>query len=694
MAIGNAEIELSDQGYVSVKGINKTDITSEDDKVSNGSGKSCIPEAIVYALTGQTMRGTRDVQNYYTKEDCRVEIEFESKDKVYRIVRVKGKSLDIYENDVDISGKGIRETQEIIDAMFPQFNQDYLGATIVIAQGMPNAFTNNSGAKRKEILETLTKSDYQIEDIKEKLTRIKATVWEQIRQQENVILTERTRKEIAENAIHKGERELDMIEPEEPIKKRIQEHKAKEAEALKCAAAINLDEIEKRGSDMSAEIAKQNVGYEKDKAAAIEKAQLKVREVESQIAQYRLERQAVEKEKGDAVTEAIHNNNTAGYEYNSRLNKLEQQYSTIQKQAKIETLENEVRKIESISGVCPTCGKPLDGFERPSTEKQRNEIAVLKKECEEMQNEYSNKQQELMEEIKIQKEKYQSAIDVANDDLTKERTKTNEGLKDLQKAMEDSKNNLELVKREWAQNPATAQMEEKLKEYRREYVEKRQQKRMYEETAARERDEWRSAETQLQMRIDRINNIRKVLSENNAILAKCELHIIDATNASDKLNAKAELVNKMYSYATKEFRTALLEDTISILEQKAKKLCKYVFGDSDINFRQEGANIFIGYRNKPIENLSGGESQLVKLIIQLALRDTLIALNGEDYNMIWLDEIFDALDAERAGKAVELAMSLNTDSIFIISHHDDLQLPSDHELIVEKQYDVASVRMA
>ena len=55
MSIGDAELELNDLGFVTISGNNMCQI---DTTSSNGSGKSSILEAIVWCLTGDTIRGS------------------------------------------------------------------------------------------------------------------------------------------------------------------------------------------------------------------------------------------------------------------------------------------------------------------------------------------------------------------------------------------------------------------------------------------------------------------------------------------------------------------------------------------------------------------------------------------------------------------------------------------------------------
>ena len=65
LSFGDSEIVLNDNGYTLVKGENNN---IDDLATSNGSGKSSIWEAIAWALTGDTIRGTKNVVNIQMKE--------------------------------------------------------------------------------------------------------------------------------------------------------------------------------------------------------------------------------------------------------------------------------------------------------------------------------------------------------------------------------------------------------------------------------------------------------------------------------------------------------------------------------------------------------------------------------------------------------------------------------------------------
>lgn len=695
MAIGDAEIELSGQGFVSITGRNYTDIDNADGNVSNGSGKSSLAEAVAWVLSGQTIRGTKDVQNYYTKDECSVEVWFESRENKYRICRTKGKSLEIYENDKDISGKGIRETQEIIEAMFPEFDAEYLGATVLIGQGMPNAFTNNTGAKRKEILERLSKSDYQIEDIKNKLTAVKEKTNKELRSEEDGLLKAETEKGMCERDKENNLRVLALEQDIADGKKQIAELKlqAEQAEIDARRLTAACDNLVVTGRELADELNKRDKEWIEARNKALQAAQERVYAKEQARAEYETVAQGKKTDAENIVKNIQNEKRVQEQEYNNSVKAVSADSALAKISGQIDVLSQEIKRVENIKDVCPTCGRPFEGVHKPDTTAQQAQIEQLrvdyKKEQERVDAEIARIKHEWVEE----ENKYNSQVakaEAARNDVVREIERERARLTtDVSAAKAD----MESEKVRWSVNPETRELSEQVQNCREEYKARKEESRRADEQRNKISRALSDKEKEIQGLEMRVAQAKESISRAEKRIEELSAEESARHKKIEQRKSKIETINKMYSYATKEFRTILLEGTIELLEKKAKRLCNVVFGTDKINFRQDGAGIFIGYRDKPLENLSGGEGQLVKLLIQLALRETLISLNGESYNMIWLDEIFDSLDEERAEKAVELASGLNTESIFIISHRSNLQLPSDREIAVEKVCDVATVKI-
>ena len=116
MSLGEVDIELDNLGYTLVSGVNNA---VQDMAKSNGSGKSSIFDAIMWCLTGDTIRGNKDVVNLYGDDGAVVSLHFSVDGKNYTVIRSKNSSiwktnLKIYVNEEDVSGKGIRDSEKLL----------------------------------------------------------------------------------------------------------------------------------------------------------------------------------------------------------------------------------------------------------------------------------------------------------------------------------------------------------------------------------------------------------------------------------------------------------------------------------------------------------------------------------------------------------------------------------------------------
>ena len=154
---------FDDFGFTLIRGQNKN---GKDGALSNGSGKSTIFNGICFALTGETAQGiSSNVENIFgDPNNCFVELTFSVDEDEYVITRYKTPrpDLKIIINGEDKSGKGIRDSSKLLSGYLPDITEEMIGGIIILGQGLPQRFSNNNPAGRKEILEKLTKSDFMI----------------------------------------------------------------------------------------------------------------------------------------------------------------------------------------------------------------------------------------------------------------------------------------------------------------------------------------------------------------------------------------------------------------------------------------------------------------------------------------------------------------------------------------------------
>lgn len=599
LSFGDAEVDLNDSSYTLVSGINNCKL---DLAKSNGSGKSSLWESIIWVLTGDTIRGTKDVVNRYGKDGTYVELTFKIDKNDYKIIRYKdysniGTNLKLYINNEDKSGKGIRDTEKLLEQYLPDINSSLLGSVIILGQGLPQRFTNNTPSGRKEVLEKLSKSDFMIEDIKSKLSNRKQFLNDELRKYQDLILEEESKKSVYEKRLVDLSKEKETLIPED-------------FDSIITILTNKINENESLSNSLSDQMSNKNLELD------LNKSKSKNKEREYEVAK-----------------------STLIKDFNINLQPIIKQETELQIQ--IKSLIQEITKLESIKDICPTCGQKLPDVHKVDTTNLKNQL-----------DEYNQKLEEIQKIKKDQQEK---------DDL-----KYNEVSNTYLKELEDLDIEYDSINREVVQlNNKRTDINADIYNDKLELDKIKIRKDNYE-------NKIKTIDKDLDEATNQINLLKDNLLYNNI--------------EKDNIEARLNIVNKMLTIATRDFRGFLLSEVIKFINQKAKEYCKEIFDTEEIEFRLDGNNIFIGYCGKQYENLSGGEKQKIDLIIQFSIRDMLTRYLDFSSNILVLDEIFDNLDSIGCQKVLNLISNKLTDisSIYIITHHSDIDIPADNELIILK----------
>lgn len=599
LSYAHSEIDLTDKSYCLVKGINNC---PRDNAVSNGAGKSSWISGLCWALTGETIQGvTKDIKNIYIDEDsCYVTLYFKVDSDEYIITRIKEPKPDLklMINGVDKSGKGIRESEEQLAQILPGLTSELIGSVIILGQGLPQKFTNNSPSGRKEVLEKLSKSDFMIQDIKDRISNRINKLNSSLRNLEDNQLTLSSQE-----SIYKGQL----------------------SEAQKCVENLSLNiDYDKKLLELN---------EEKDKfQRKLNEIQKLSTEVDSALSSTETEMSELLKIKSDSLNEINEKYYQLELSQNNIVNTLANN---------INNIKVEINKLESISDICPTCGQKIPGAVKPDTTEQRVQLAVLE-------------EQYKTEDTKrncIKEDKKQEII-VVQETYTKQYEDKNNSRLNLQSQKQLLSQDLLIVSNELINNNT-------------------QYSNIVSEKTNREKS--------LKEAQDKVLYLESILTKINTDLVYNNTEMITVKNHLDVLNKMSTLVKR-------DFRGFLLSDVINFIDRKSKEYCKDVFGTEELEFKLNGNNIDISYCHKNFESLSGGEKQKVNIIIQFAIREMMSTYLDFHSNCLMLDEIFDNLDVIGTSNIINLISTKLTDleSIFIISHHDDLECPSDTELVIVK----------
>lgn len=321
---GHTELDLQNRGFCLVSGQNNC---VKDNALSNGAGKSGCFNAICYALTGETIGGVKtNLKNINIDEpDCWVQLEFLYNKDLYNLCRIvtPKSELKIIRNDIDVSGKGIRESEKKLQELLPELSKDFIASTLILGQGMPNKFSSFSPSGRKELLEKLTKSDFMIDDIKARISARQQELSSKIREFEDSLLTNKTQ-------LNGHISQLDKL------KLAAEQRQTPDFDSLIIAQQDKIAKLEATVIELNSNL---------------ELFENQLNSLNSQLLE-------ITTEKTKVCNEELAAYNSAYTDLNSKKVRLEVELSGLNK---------EIKKLKAITDTCPTCGQKLPNVDKPDT---------------------------------------------------------------------------------------------------------------------------------------------------------------------------------------------------------------------------------------------------------------------------------------------------------------------------------------
>ena len=599
LSFGYAELDLNDKGYTAINGINNCNL---DNAQSNGAGKSSIFSAICYALTGETVQGIKsNLTNIYTTGGMKVELTFDVDSIPYKIIRSKdhkelGTTIKFYANEEDKSGKGVRDTEKIINDYLPDLTSELIGNVIILGQGMPQKFTNNTPSGRKEVLEKLSKSDFMIEDIKNRLTNRKIILSKELKDLELELNSSQSQLNIYNKQLPQLENQLQSL------------------------VAPNIEEL----NSINIKINQLNE---------------EVNQLNSQLQTNRDQLEELNQQNLGITNKQLLETNQVKQEYQATLDNLQEQKYKIA--ADLNSLSAEIKRLKNITDICPTCGQKLPNVHKVDTTDKENQLQELKAQLSlideniKLVEEHKNKEAQKIEE-KYKQEKL-NTINSINDKKIE--------ISNLNKKIDSYNNEIK------HQSITLATLQASFNNYEIRKVE-----------------------------------ISKEINSTKQNIDHLTSKIMYDTMSKEDVGNRLDAINKMATLATRDFRGFLLTNVIEYINKRAKIYSQDIFGTDKVQFALDGNNLNVSYNEKLYESLSGGEQRRLNLIIQLSIRDMLMQFSNFSSNILVLDEIFDSLDSKSSDAVVNTISKrlTDTESVFIVTHRNNLALPTDSTITVIK----------
>lgn len=647
MSIGEANVNLATGGFTLISAVNNR---VEDSAKSNGSGKSSIGESIVWVLTGETIRGHKEVVNRYTEGNCLVELFFSYKGHKWAIKRSmsrsKEKSLEIVKDGLVMPSKGYRDACEVLSKELPELTFKFLNSVVILGQGLPGRFTNNSPSGRKAVLEELTNADYMINHVKEGIKNRAETLNNSLRISQDKKLSDSAQKSTLEKTLEVAKDKLDQL----------------------------------RAFDVDSEKERLNLLMEQGKEEADKNSKLA----------------SVQDEVRLAVEEKLNKINKVNEEYNSQIREVENLLRSDlqlkvkeiygQRDIELETvnlekikLDQEIREVGELlehnkaitsGGICKTCGQKLPSANADQIEKAKKEISKLEFE----KSEISKKLTKIADDRSEISEKYKDLV------LTVEVNTGNEISLKTGKFKAERDKELEQIEVELASLRSKAEkISILLKDSSNRLVNLRSEYKLLSSNISRNETDLVSYQNTVGQYMEQIKGFTESIEQEEEKIIDCQ--------------ERLKVVKQMETFTSRDFRGILLEEVIQRLDLILKGYSEKVYGNTLTKFYQEGNSIIVEFDGKEYESLSGGEQQKINVLLQLSLRDLIIEIAGVTGSFLLLDEVFDGLDYQGCEKMISLFQTIDT-SVFVITHHQELDIPYDYQLtVIKDESGIASIQV-
>ena len=626
-SIDRATVNLSNQGTVIVKGINEY----EDNATSNGSGKSSIFEAIIYALFEETSSGEKDVANRIKGNSFTITLTFEIDGDKYKIIR-QGKSgktsVALYKNEEDISARNKTDTNKLIAQILGISKSIFLDS-VFLSQNANTNLASLTPTARKERLEVLTNTDSVVNSFKDKLKE------KQIEYEAKCV--------DAQLEMNKLNGSIDTNKKQQmEIQNKIDEVNA-EIERLKQLG--DLKEIEK-------EIEYKEQVELTDLDALYNKLGEFIQEREAELEQLRLDGEDNLKRKDELESEK-----------QNELNKWNEKEREIQLKTNMinnlnqnnSKLDKEIEKIKN-SDTCPTCGRKYEDANEEHIKQAVDELEVEKSN----NNEQINQLDIEIKNLKNEQEQIEEVGKGLGNELIKVGALIEEHKKKINE-IDDKRKELNVNRQTTELNKTKCQ---------KEINELKDKKEQLLKTQTNNIEEYK----------EMILKIEKEIESLDIKIKSCEE---DYNTNNDYVN----VVKNSIQLVTKEFRTYLLQNSLQYLNKLLQSYSSQLFSnDTDvIRITEDDTKLDIKLGEATYESLSGGEKTRVNIALLLAQKSLASIIGNISCNLIILDEILGYCDSQAEEKVTNLlTQELETlESIYMVSHKE-IPIGYDTQLVVVK----------
>lgn len=674
LSLKDVNIDLDNKGLVLIKGKN-LDNTSID---SNGSGKSSIVEALVYALYGRTIRGLKgdSVIHKLSKKNMKVALVIEDDNgDLYLIERYRKHSTYktksyIYKNDTDITPKSELDLNTFISDLIQMDYLTFTSSLLYTAESFK--FTSASDAqikstfekmlgldvfskcqeitkdRLKSIANEIESSNWKLEEVKSSITKINDVIASAQNNSKTFIATKANKIKEIEETILKSDKKLKLYEAD----------LAKTNNILKTAKE-DLINHQKRYEEQENSV-KQIEAF---------KDLIKDEEIESKNIEHTIE----------LKNQEINLIDTQIKTHVKSLSKLDKEIKDL--------VQKEVDLLSTIGTECPTCGNILT----------EDSIKIARKSYDERIQVVSDQIDEGLATVKLlYKDIEQLKKDIKG--LEKSLTEKDSSIQKYKKILDSSNNTiekLETIKNDF--NKANLAVQET-------QIDITSIKGLISSTV-HEKELYTKNLKELKEEVNPYNDIVTSYKKELEIANDKILKINEKFTELETQKAMLEFINKAYS--NQGIKSLILDSITPYLNTKVNEyLSKLSSGHIEVEFntvttlksgeQREKFNIVIHNKDGGQDYMSNstGEKKRIDLAVNLALQDLVASRSNKSLNIVVLDEALDGLDQSGVETVIDLLnyLSSKRSSIFVISHNPHLQSVFNSTLTVVKNNGYSEIK--
>lgn len=669
LSMKTANIPLSNQGLTLIDGIN-LDNPSLD---NNGAGKSTVIEAVVYALFGRTLRGARGdaVVNSVTGKDCSVALML-TDDNGDKYVIVRNRKHKRHKNaplllftpngapqSTDITPKSEKDFDAEVERIIGMDYTTFVSS--VVYSDSSFRFTSATDSELKAIFEKMLGIGVWADALAETKRRIVAMNNERAQ-----IINERS---VAESSVRQYEALLHGHRENE------KSFKAQEAERLKRLKSLFMEQREAANSlREKMEVAKNGLNLltaDMDvKMAMMERAKENHRQIAADTEQWRQDYSQYERETM-TLTEMSFDRDKAGFDARSA----ERNMASVS--AELSALDEELKKAETESMLCPHCGQEL------TPEHKEKVIAEIKA------------------RIASREETLKTVTD-AHDEIVRKESDLTRKAEKLKSELEAKKTELDRRKTELDASETHAAYLKAQEAYSKAYdavVHAKGEADSAQNAFHEARKQ--AAETEREIEAgERVSPYGHMISDTEAKIVHFKERAKEMARKTAEYDTTLESLRFWETaFGNSGIKSFILDSVTPFLTERANfYLSKLAGSRISVEFETQTALKSGEKREKfsiNVRNLdgggvyalnSGGEKKRVDLAIYFALQDLVASRANKKFNVVFCDEAFDALDESGMESVMSLLRDISEEksSVFVVTHSSALKNSFSNAITIRK----------